>query len=463
MGETTSSRLLTLLSLLQGRRDWPGGELADRLEVSGRTIRRDVERLRELGYPVESMTGPAGGYQLRAGTAMPPLLLDDDEAIAIAVGLRTAAGGSVTGIEETSVRALVKLEQVLPSHLRRRVRALQTSTMTLAPAPGGPQVDPQHLTVIAAACRDHERVRFTYRARDDASTRREAEPHSLVNVGRRWYLVCFDCAREDWRTFRVDRMTRPATTGVRFEPRALPARDAAAYVAQSLSAAPARYEARVTVRTPGRGAQPAPLARRHRRADRRRELPLLHQRRQPRLAGHPDRDARPRVRGAPAARPGRAAAGDQRANHPRNPTQGDLSMRQRVSVITLGVRDLARARRFYEAVGWETGAAPDDDVVFFQAGDMVLALWDRERLAEDSCVEDTPGWGGVTLALNLGSPAEVDAATEEARAAGGTIGREPAETFWGGYSAVVIDPEGHPWEIAHNPHWTVTPEGGCGS
>jgi predicted DNA-binding transcriptional regulator YafY len=250
MSETTSSRLLTLLSLLQGRRDWPGGELADRLGVSGRTIRRDVERLRDLGYPVESMTGPAGGYQLRAGAAMPPLLLDDDEAIAIAVGLRTAAGGSVTGIEETSVRALVKLEQVLPSHLRRRVRALQTSTMTLAPAPGGPQVDPQQLTVIAAACRDHERLRFTYRARDDTSSRREAEPHSLVNVGRRWYLVCFDCGRTDWRTFRVDRMTRPASTGVRFEPRELPARDAAAYVSQSLSTAPARYEARVTVHTP---------------------------------------------------------------------------------------------------------------------------------------------------------------------------------------------------------------------
>jgi predicted DNA-binding transcriptional regulator YafY len=250
MSETTSSRLLTLLSLLQGRRDWPGGELADRLGVSGRTIRRDVERLRDLGYPVESMTGPAGGYQLRAGTAMPPLLLDDDEAIAIAVGLRTAAGGSVTGIEETSVRALVKLEQVLPSHLRRRVRALQTSTMTLATGPGGPQVDPQHLTVIAAACRDRERVRFTYRARDDASSRRQAEPDSLVNVGRRWYLVAWDCGREDWRTFRVDRMTRPASTGVRFEPRTLPARDAAAYVAQSLSAGPARYEARVTLHAP---------------------------------------------------------------------------------------------------------------------------------------------------------------------------------------------------------------------
>ena len=165
MAETTSSRLLSLLSLLQGRRDWPGGELADRLGVSGRTIRRDVERLRDLGYPVESMPGPAGGYQLRAGTAMPPLLLDDDEAIAIAVGLRTAAGASVSGIEETAVRALVKLEQVLPAHLRRRVQALQRATMTLAPV-GGPTVDPQALTVLAAACRDSERVRFGYTARD---------------------------------------------------------------------------------------------------------------------------------------------------------------------------------------------------------------------------------------------------------------------------------------------------------
>ena len=134
-------------------------------------------------------------------------------------------------------------------------------------------------------------------------------------------------------------------------------------------------------------------------------------------------------------------------------------MRQRVTVITLGVQDLARARRFYEALGWKTGAAPDDDVVFFQAGDMVLALWDRARLAEDSCVEDSPGWGGVTLALNLGSREEVDAVVEEARAAGATIGREPAETFWGGYSAAFVDPEGHPWEIAHNPHWTIADDG----
>ena len=225
----TSSRLLTLLSLLQGRRDWPGAELADRLEVSRRTVRRDIERL-------------------RAGTAMPPLLLDDDEAIAIAVGLRTAARASVTGIEETSVRALVKLEQVLPTQLRRRVSALQSATTTL-PA-GGPTVDPQALTAIAAACRDFECVRFAYRGRDGVASRREAEPHSLVNLGRRWYLVAWDRGRRDWRTFRVDRLSGPASTGVRFTPRDLPATDAASYVSQSLSAAPNRYEARVTLHAP---------------------------------------------------------------------------------------------------------------------------------------------------------------------------------------------------------------------
>ena len=242
---TTSSRLLELLSLLQARRDWSGAELADRLEVSGRTIRRDVERLRNLGYPVESLTGPAGGYRLRAGSAMPPLLLDDGEAIAIAVGLRTAARASVTGIEETAVRALVKLEQVLPTHLRRRVQAL--SSATIAPAVGGPTVDPQHLTVIAAACRDSECLRFAYRSREGADSRREVEPHSLVNLGRRWYLVAWDRAREDWRTFRVDRLARPASSGVRFMPRTLPSRDAAAYVQRSITGAPHRYEARVTL------------------------------------------------------------------------------------------------------------------------------------------------------------------------------------------------------------------------
>jgi predicted DNA-binding transcriptional regulator YafY len=244
----TSGRLLKLLSLLQTRRDWPGGELALRLGVSGRTIRRDVERLRELGYPVDAVTGPAGGYSLHAGTAMPPLLLDDDEAVAIAVGLRTAAGASVTGIEETSIRALVKLEQVLPSHLRRRVNALSSVLATL-PA-SGPMVDPEALTAIAGACRDSERLRFAYRTRDGQDSRRHVEPHSLVNLGRRWYLVAWDCEREGWRTFRVDRLERAAPAGARFTPRTLPGKDPAAFVAANLRTAPSRYEARVTVHAP---------------------------------------------------------------------------------------------------------------------------------------------------------------------------------------------------------------------
>src|SRR3954454_16569350 len=232
---STSSRLLDLLALLQARRDWSGAELADRLEVSGRTIRRDVDRLRTLGYPGEALGGPAGGDRLRAGTAMPPLLLDEEEAIAIAVGLRTAARASVTGIEETSIRALVKLEQVLPAHLRRRVAALGTATITRTP--DGPTVDPQGLATIAAAARDSECLRFEYRSRDGAATRRDAEPHALVNLGRRWYLVAWDRGREDWRTFRVDRLHRLSATGVRFAPRALPAEDAAAYVERTLAGA----------------------------------------------------------------------------------------------------------------------------------------------------------------------------------------------------------------------------------
>jgi predicted DNA-binding transcriptional regulator YafY len=245
----TSSRLLELLSLLQARRDWPGTELADRLEVSPRTIRRDVERLRQLGYPVASLTGPAGGYRLHAGSAMPPLLLDDEEAIAIAVGLGTAARSSVAGIEETAVRALVKLEQVLPAHLRRRVSALGSATWTMPVT--GTTVEPKDLAEIAAACRDQQCLRFGYRRRDGTDSRRDTEPHALVNHGRRWYLVAWDRARDDWRTFRVDRMTRPASTGVRFTPRKLPARDAAAYVARSIREAPTRFEAVVTLHAPG--------------------------------------------------------------------------------------------------------------------------------------------------------------------------------------------------------------------
>jgi predicted DNA-binding transcriptional regulator YafY len=197
---------------------------------------------------VDALTGPAGGYRLHAGTAMPPLLLDDDEAVAIAVGLRTATGASVTGIEETSVRALVKLEQVLPSRLRRRVQALQSATATLGPT--GPTVDPEVLALLAGACRDRERVRFHYNGREGATARRLVEPHSLVHLGRRWYLLAFDCDREAWRTFRVDRLERPSAVGPHFAPREVPGGDAATYVAANLSGAPYRYQARITLHAP---------------------------------------------------------------------------------------------------------------------------------------------------------------------------------------------------------------------
>jgi predicted DNA-binding transcriptional regulator YafY len=246
----TSGRLLKLLSLLQARRHWPGDELADRLEVSGRTIRRDVGRLRDLGYPIDATTGPAGGYRLHAGTAMPPLLLDDDEAVAIAVGLRTATSASVTGIEETSVRALVKLEQVLPARLRRRVQALGAVTATVTEP--GPTVDPEALTAIAGACRDREHLRFDYAGRDGVQSSRRVEPHSLVHLGRRWYLVGWDCDREDWRTFRVDRLRRLRPAASRFAPRPAPADDVAAYVASRLSDAPYRHQARVTLHASAR-------------------------------------------------------------------------------------------------------------------------------------------------------------------------------------------------------------------
>src|SRR5687768_4750127 len=202
----TSARLLRLLSLLQAPRDWTGAELAERLEVSPRTIRNDVERLRGLGYPVHATRGSIGGYRLAAGATLPPLLLDDEEAVAVAVGLRTAAGGTVAGIEETSVRALAKLEQVLPSRLRHRVNALQSFTVPVPPDRPGPTVDPAVLTVLAAACRDAERLRFDYRGHDGSATVRSVEPHRLVSWGRRWYLVAWDVDRQDWRTFRVDRI-----------------------------------------------------------------------------------------------------------------------------------------------------------------------------------------------------------------------------------------------------------------
>ena len=246
----TSARLLRLLSLLQLPRDWSGNDLAVRLEVTTRTVRNDVERLRRLGYPVLAARGTGGGYRLGAGAAMPPLLLDDEEAVAVAVGLRTAVGGAIAGIEETSLRALAKLEQVLPSRLRHRVAALQTYTVAIPPSRPGPTVDASALSSLAAACRDRERQRFDYRTHDGGTGRREVEPYRLVNWGRRWYLVAWDVARDDWRTFRVDRMELKTPTGPRFSARPLPAGDIAEYVARRVSAAGWAQRARITVFAP---------------------------------------------------------------------------------------------------------------------------------------------------------------------------------------------------------------------
>src|SRR5918994_746264 len=209
----TSARLLRLLSLLQTRRDWSGAELAKRLEITPRTVRRDIDRLRGLGYPVLATAGTAG-YRLSAGADLPPPLLDDDEAVAVAVGLRTAAGGSITGIEETPGRGLAKLEQVLPSRLRHRINALQSVTVPMTNT--GPTVDPSPLTAIAAACRDSLRLRFDYRTHDGTSSIRTTEPHRLVHTGRRWYLLGWDVDRQDWRTYRVDRLDPRTPTGPRF-------------------------------------------------------------------------------------------------------------------------------------------------------------------------------------------------------------------------------------------------------
>lgn len=239
----TPSRLLNLLSLLQSPREWPGSELAERLRVSPRTVRRDVERLRDLGYPVEATRGAEGGYRLVAGAAMPPLLLDDEEAVAIAVGLRAAAGHAVAGVEEASVRALGKLQQVLPTRLRRRVSALNTATVSFSWS--APTVDPERLTALAAVIANREKLRFRYR--DD---RRLVEPNRLVSAGRHWYFVAFDDDRGDWRTFRVDRMSDLQPIGARFAARELPGGDAAAFVTSRLSSLAPTYPAVVTLHLP---------------------------------------------------------------------------------------------------------------------------------------------------------------------------------------------------------------------
>jgi predicted DNA-binding transcriptional regulator YafY len=248
----TSARLLRLLSLLQSRRDWTSAELADRLGASARTVRRDVERLRALGYPVDSTPGSAGGYRLGVGATLPPLLLDDDEAVAIAVGLRTAANGTVAGIEEASLRALAKLEQVLPLRLRHRVGALHSATIRLAGA--DPTVEADTLTVIATACRDHVRLRFAYRRGDAAASERRVEPHRLVHTGRRWYLAAWDLDRDDWRTFRVDRIEGVEATGHRFTPRERPDDDVVQELAWGVSTNVYRHRARLTLDLPAEAA-----------------------------------------------------------------------------------------------------------------------------------------------------------------------------------------------------------------
>jgi predicted DNA-binding transcriptional regulator YafY len=243
----TPARMLRLLSLLQTRRTWPGAELAARLGVTDRTLRRDVERLRALDYPVESGSGPAGGYRLVAGRAVPPLQLDDEEALAMAIALATATG--VVG--DGAVRALAKLQQVLPARLRPRLTALTGTTAAVAPR-GAPPVDPGTLAVLAACCRDAEVVAFGYRDRDGTPSPRRVEPHHLVAHGGRWYLVAFDPARDGWRSFRVDRVADLRPTRRTFARRALPEPDPAAWLVRSFAAATYRHTARLAVRASAR-------------------------------------------------------------------------------------------------------------------------------------------------------------------------------------------------------------------
>jgi predicted DNA-binding transcriptional regulator YafY len=246
---STSSRLLRLLSLLQTPRDWTGAELASRLEVSPRTIRNDIDRLRDLGYPVHATRGSVGGYRLEAGTSMPPLLLEDDEAVAVAIGLRTATGGAITGIEETSLRALAKLEQVLPPRLRRQVSTLQRVTVHVRRG-SGPTIDPTLLTELARLAREHFVVRFDYSDRRQTASQRRAEPYRIVNAGQRWYLVAWDLDRADWRTFRVDRIQPGLSSAARFTPRDLSDAEVEALVSRGVPPEARRHQARVTVHAP---------------------------------------------------------------------------------------------------------------------------------------------------------------------------------------------------------------------
>ena len=239
--------MLRLLSLLQTHRYWPGPELSDRLEVSPRTLRRDVERLRDLGYTVDAVRGAAGGYQLRAGGSLPPLLLEDEEAVAIAVGLRSTASAAVAGVDDWSVQALSKVLSLMPPRLRRQMDAVASQTESPGPWEGAPVIDAAVLTTLAQACRDSELVRFDYAAREAEVTHRRVEPLRLVSLGRRWYLVAYDRDRLDWRSFRLDRVSDPEPTGQRFRARELPADDALAFVQQGIRRMPQRHAVRARV------------------------------------------------------------------------------------------------------------------------------------------------------------------------------------------------------------------------
>jgi predicted DNA-binding transcriptional regulator YafY len=234
MPNDPTGRALRLLSLLQTHRLWRGAELAERLDVTERTIRRDIDRLRNLGYPVDATPGSDGGYRLAIGAHLPPLLLDDDEAVAVAIGLRYAAGAAIGGIEESSLRSLTKIESLLPDRLRRQVSSLHSSVAAMPRATNDDAIGPEALSVLGAACRDSEEVRFDYRRSDGEDSRRLVEPHQLVPVGRRWYLLAWDQRRNDWRTFRLDRLSGPRLAGMRFTPRQIPGGDAATFVAASL-------------------------------------------------------------------------------------------------------------------------------------------------------------------------------------------------------------------------------------
>ena len=252
----TSSRTLRLLSLLQNHRFWPGAELAGRLGVSPRTLRRDVDRLRELGYPVAAHPGVDGGYQLASGAALPPLVVDDEEAVALAVGLRLATQGSRGGqdtIAEAAARALAKVTQVMPSRLRRRAEAVAAMTESATwERPGqATAISPDVLASTALACRDTERLRFAYTAANGERTERHVEPHRLVTLDRRWYLVAYDLTRNDWRSFRLDRVQDvPRPAGARFRPRVLPAEDAAEFVRGNIATVPSGWQVKALVEAP---------------------------------------------------------------------------------------------------------------------------------------------------------------------------------------------------------------------